>query len=56
MRNNQIHKLKNEKGQWVESENDLTKLMPNYFNDLLKVTEANWQEVVSCIPMTIINF
>lgn len=52
-RNNQINKLKNAEGQWVEWENGLNELMSSYFSDLFTAKEVDWEEVISYIPTTV---
>ncbi|XP_074346913.1 uncharacterized protein LOC141685724 [Apium graveolens] len=52
-RNNQIDKLKNEDGQWLEWESGLAELISNHFSTLFTATEVDWQEVVNFIPSTI---
>lgn len=52
-RNNQINKLKNDDGEWLEWENGLAELMSGYFTNLFTATDVDWQEVVSCVPTTV---
>lgn len=52
-RNNQINKLKNEDGQWLEWENGLAELMSEHLSNLFTATRVDWQEVVSYIPTTV---
>ncbi|KAL8093146.1 hypothetical protein AgCh_035147 [Apium graveolens] len=52
-RNNQINKLKNEDGQWLEWENGLAEMMSGYFMSLFTATQVDWQEVVSYVPNSI---
>ncbi|XP_074373582.1 uncharacterized protein LOC141713919 [Apium graveolens] len=49
-RNNQINKLKNDDGQWMEWENGLRDLMSDYCLKLFAASEIDWREVVSYIP------
>lgn len=52
-RNNQIHKLKNEDGHWLDWENGLPDLMSGYFTSLFTASQVEWQEVVSYIPTSV---
>lgn len=52
-RNNQIEKLKNEEGQWVQWDNGLPELISRYFSELFNASESDWQEIIDCVPRTV---
>lgn len=52
-RNNQITKLINDEGNWVEWETGLTALISEYFSKLFTANEVDWQEVIDNIPTTV---
>ncbi|XP_074323087.1 uncharacterized protein LOC141660029 [Apium graveolens] len=52
-KNNQIHRLQNEDGQWVDWENGMTELISNYFPSLFNSVDAHWEDIIQCIPSTI---
>lgn len=41
-RNNQIHRLQNDEGQWVEWDNGLEELITEYFSGLFSNIESHW--------------
>lgn len=52
-RNNHIQKIQDAEGNWLDWEHGLARLITNYFNTLFVATEAEWQELISCVPETI---
>ncbi|XP_074342276.1 uncharacterized protein LOC141679766 [Apium graveolens] len=52
-RTNTIQRLQVEEGQWVDWENGLEEFMKEYYSGIFKATEANWQEVIDCVPRKI---
>ncbi|XP_074376795.1 uncharacterized protein LOC141718311 [Apium graveolens] len=52
-RNNHIQKLQDAEGNWLDWDHGLSGLITNYFTNLFAATEAEWQEVVECVPGSI---
>ncbi|KAL8115300.1 hypothetical protein AgCh_021954 [Apium graveolens] len=52
-RNNQIHRLQNDTGNWVDWENGLPDLISRYFTDLFKTGGLNYNDITQWVPTTI---
>lgn len=52
-RNNQISKLKNDDGHWVEWDNGLSELISGFYSNLFTANEVDFEEVISNIPTTV---
>ncbi|KAL8094943.1 hypothetical protein AgCh_036452 [Apium graveolens] len=52
-RTNQIHKLRNEEGDWVDWQSGLDDLITTYYQTLFKASHTVLDEVVNCMPTTI---
>lgn len=50
---NQISKLKDQNGNWVEWDSGLDKVIVNYFVELFSSSQTDCQEIVECIPSNI---
>ncbi|XP_060965524.1 uncharacterized protein LOC133034451 [Cannabis sativa] len=48
-RNNQIVRLKNADGEWVDWDNGLSEVMSNYYSNLFTSSCSNWQAVIDCV-------
>uniref|UniRef100_A0A803PKP8 Reverse transcriptase domain-containing protein n=1 Tax=Cannabis sativa TaxID=3483 RepID=A0A803PKP8_CANSA len=49
-RNNQIVRLKDENGVFVDWENGLDRVILDYFQGLFTASVVDWREVLSCVP------
>ena len=52
-RNNQINRLKDEEGKWVEWERGLPELICNHFRNLFTAEPTIREEIIECVPQTI---
>lgn len=52
-RSNHIHKLKNERCEWVTWDDGLQEFIVGYFRELFSSDNTNCSEIVGCIPTTI---
>uniref|UniRef100_A0A803PDP3 Endonuclease/exonuclease/phosphatase domain-containing protein n=1 Tax=Cannabis sativa TaxID=3483 RepID=A0A803PDP3_CANSA len=52
-RNNQIVKLKNSNGVWVDWDSGLREVMVTHFTDLFTASGSNGQWVIDCIPVKV---
>lgn len=52
-KNNLIHKLKNDSGDWVDWDHGLANVIVDYFSGIFASSEVSWQEVIECIHPTI---
>ncbi|KAL8155863.1 hypothetical protein AgCh_001059 [Apium graveolens] len=52
-KNNLIHKLKNDSGDWVDWDHGLANVIVDYFSEIFASSEVRWQEVIECIHPTI---
>ncbi|XP_074323286.1 uncharacterized protein LOC141660221 [Apium graveolens] len=52
-RNNQIHKLLKDDGQWCDWESGLNEFVFSYFENLFTASEPNWHKVIDFISRTI---
>lgn len=51
-RTNKIQKLQNAEGRWLEWNEGLEELITGYFTELFQTSDADWEEVVKCVPIT----
>lgn len=52
-RTNQIHKLKNSKGECKELNNGLEELIISYYTDLFKASQSEWEVVIEYVASSI---
>lgn len=52
-RTNQIVKLKNSEGYWVDWQNGIAAYITDYYQTLFKASQTEVDEVISCVPTTI---
>ncbi|XP_074374038.1 uncharacterized protein LOC141714417 [Apium graveolens] len=53
-RNNQISRLKDGEGRWIDWEGGLDLHITEYFSHLFNATQTEWREVVDCVESKII--
>lgn len=52
-RTNQIHRLRDNNGEWADCESGLAGVITEHFNHLFTATQSNWYEVVECVDRSI---
>lgn len=52
-RNNQIDRLKNGEGCWVDWDEGLAEHITEFYSHLFRATQTNWHEVIDCIDTKI---
>lgn len=50
-RNNQMHRLNNGEGVWVDWINGLAEHITEFYDHLFTATQSHWHEVIDCIEM-----
>lgn len=50
---NQIFRLKNGEGRWLDWDDGLAEHITDHFNHLFTATRTNWQEVIECMDTKI---